>query len=130
MTSKTLTVKSPKPARFPAYTIESEAGETLATVPITASGDSHKLALTMAAGPGLLAALEACVEEMKNTLAWRDALAGEDDAMLTTVNDAEQQIARATGTVFTPHEVEECSNFLSDGRGCCRTCGHFHGGEA
>jgi hypothetical protein len=54
----TLTVKSPKPARFPAYTIESEAGETLASVPIRASGDAGKLAAVMAASPELLAAAD------------------------------------------------------------------------
>lgn len=52
-----LSVKSPKPARFPAYTIENEAGEVLATVPITASGGSYKLALAMAAAPDLATVL-------------------------------------------------------------------------
>jgi hypothetical protein len=52
--AQVLIVRSPKPARFPAYTIESEAGEVLASVPITASGNSHKLALAMAAAPELL----------------------------------------------------------------------------
>lgn len=69
--SQLLTVKSPRPARFPAYTIESAAGETLATVPITASGDSHKLALAMAAAPALLAFAEWFVgmcEERAKTL--------------------------------------------------------------
>lgn len=29
-------------------------------------------------------------------------------------------------------EAKTCTNFQSDGRGCCRHCGHFHGpaGEA
>lgn len=58
-----LHVKSPTPARFPAYRIESEAGEVLATVPITASGDSHKLALVMAASPAMLAALQRLVND-------------------------------------------------------------------
>src|SRR5579862_5960529 len=55
-----LFLKNPIPARFPAYQIKSAADETLATVPITASGQSYKLALALAAAPDLLA----CLEEM------------------------------------------------------------------
>lgn len=81
-----LTVKSPKPARFPAYTIESEAGETLATVPITASGDTHKLALAMASGPAMLKALE-------EVLSWN-----EDDGDLAT-NDTAFRLKNFADTV-------------------------------
>jgi len=53
-----LRVKSPVPSRYPAYRIVSEADELLATVPISASGDSGKLAHAMAAAPEMLDALK------------------------------------------------------------------------
>ncbi len=87
-----LTVKSPKPARFPAYTIESEAGETLATVPITASGDSHKLALAMAAGPEMLKLLAEIAEWNK------------DDADLAT-NDTAFRLKNFADTVANRDSV-------------------------
>lgn len=59
---KPLSVKAPLPARHPAYRIVSEAGEVLATVPITASGNSHKLALAMAAAPEMLKLLQEVLE--------------------------------------------------------------------
>lgn len=64
MTTK-LIVKKPLPARFPAYRIVSDFGEVLATVPITASGDSHKLALVMAASPALVVALQMAVPALE-----------------------------------------------------------------
>jgi hypothetical protein len=77
----------------------------------------------------LLAALLDAVDELKACSAWEDALNGEDAAMLDTVNKAEALIARSHGH---PHEPIKaiCRSFRDDGRGCCITCGNFHGPEA
>lgn len=39
---------------------------------------------------------------------------------------------KASDRVAYARHVIGCTNFQSDGRGCCRHCGHFHGpkGEA
>lgn len=63
-----LSVKSPIPARFPAYRIVNEDGETLASVPISASGGSHRLSVMMAASPDMLAALRRSAEGWANAI--------------------------------------------------------------
>lgn len=63
--------------------------------------------------PDILDALLGLLDEAKETSAFNDALAGEDEMMLDAVNAAEKVLAMVSGTPYTPHTLD-----TADGEPC------------